>query len=272
MRYKPGMNLTIATWNINSLRLRQDLLHRLIAGLLPDIICLQETKVPDELFPEAIAAALNMPHVLKRGMKGYNGVAIISRLPLTLAENTPDWCGKSDCRHISAMVETNGAPLTLHNFYVPAGGDIPDREQNIKFAHKLDFIAEARAHFAAFPPGRAVLVGDLNIAPLEHDVWSHKQLLGVVSHTPIEVEALNAWMAEGWYDSLRHFVPADQKLYTWWSYRNRDWAASDRGRRLDHVWVTPDLKPGLMSYKILREARDWPQPSDHAPVAVTLAL
>ena len=266
------MKLTIATWNINSLRLRQALLHQLSAALAADIICLQETKVPDELFPEAIAGALGMGYVLKRGMKGYNGVAILSRLPLKLAEDTPDWCGKSDCRHISATVDTGAAPLTVHNFYVPAGGDVPDRNENIKFAHKLDFLAEARAHFAAYPPHRAILVGDLNIAPLEHDVWSHKQLLNTVSHTPIEVAGLQAWMAEGWYDALRHFVPADQKLYTWWSYRNRDWSASDRGRRLDHVWVTPDLKPGLQSHKVLRAARDWEQPSDHVPVAVSLEV
>ena len=266
------MKLTIATWNINSLRLRQTLLHQLSAALTPDILCLQETKVPDELFPEAIAGALNLPYVLKRGMKGYNGVAILSRLPLNLAEDTPDWCGKSDCRHISATVDAGGKPLTVHNFYVPAGGDIPDRAENIKFAHKLDFLAEARGHFAAYRPARAILVGDLNIAPLEHDVWSHKQLLNIVSHTPIEVQGLNAWMAEGWYDALRHFVPADQKLYTWWSYRNRDWAASDRGRRLDHVWVTPDLKAGLQSYQVLRAARDWEQPSDHVPVSVSLEV
>ena len=266
------MELTIATWNINSLRLRQALLHRLMDGLRPDIICLQETKVPDELFPEAIAGAIGFEHVLKRGMKGYNGVAILSRLPLTLVDDTPDWCAKNDCRHIAARVETGGVPVVAHNFYVPAGGDIPDRAQNVKFAHKLDFIEEARAHFAAYKPERAVLVGDLNIAPLEHDVWSHKQLLSIVSHTPPETEGLNAWMAQGFTDAVRHFVPAEQKLYTWWSYRNRDWAASNRGRRLDHVWVTRDLVAGLAGYKILKEARDWEQPSDHVPVAVTLKL
>jgi exodeoxyribonuclease III len=266
------MELTIATWNINSLRLRQALLHKLMDGLRPDIICLQETKVPDELFPEAIAGAIGFEHVLKRGMKGYNGVAILSRLPLTQVDDTPDWCARNDCRHIAARVETGGALLVVHNFYVPAGGDIPDREQNVKFAHKLDFIEEARAHFAMYKPARAVLVGDLNIAPMEHDVWSHKQLLSIVSHTPPETEGLNAWMAQGFTDAVRHFVPAEQKLYTWWSYRNRDWAASNRGRRLDHVWVTRDLVSGLAGYKILKVARDWEQPSDHVPVAVTLKV
>jgi exodeoxyribonuclease-3 len=264
------MELTVATWNINSLRLRQGLLHKLVAGLRPDVICLQETKVPDELFPQAIAGEIGLPYVLRRGMKGYNGVAILSRLPISLCEDTPDWCGKKDCRHLSARVETGGEPVVVHNFYVPAGGDVPDPDHNDKFAHKLDFIAQTRAHFADYPPHRAVLVGDLNIAPLEHDVWNHKQLLGIVSHTPQESEGLNAWMGQGFIDAVRHFVPATQKLYTWWSYRNRDWEVSNRGRRLDHVWVSQDLASGLVGYKILQEARNWEQPSDHVPVAVTL--
>ncbi len=264
--------LTIATWNINSLRLRRNLLLHLLDGAAPDVICLQETKVPDPLFPEDVAPGLGFPHVLKRGMKGYNGVAILSRLPLTLLEDTPDWCEKQDCRHLAATLTTPSGLLTIHNFYVPAGGDIPDPALNPKFAHKLAFISEARRHFAAAPPARAVLVGDLNIAPLEHDVWSHKQLLKIVSHTPAETTGLNDWMAQGFYDAVRHFVPPEQKLYTWWSYRNRDWAASDRGRRLDHIWVTRDLAAHLVSYRILKEARDWQQPSDHVPVAVTLEV
>jgi exodeoxyribonuclease-3 len=119
---------------------------------------------------------------------------------------------------------------------------------------------------------RTVLVGDLNIAPLEHDVWSHRQLLGVVSHTPPETEGLIAWQAAGFTDAVRHFVPADQKLYTWWSYRNRDWRASDRGRRLDHIWVSADLTGRLRGQTILKNARDWPQSSDHVPVCVELRL
>ncbi len=266
------MTLTIATWNINSLRLRRGLLAPLIEACAPDVICLQETKVPDELFPEDIGPAMGFPYIIKRGMKGYNGVAVMSRRPLTLVADTPEWCEKQDCRHLAVQVATNAAPVLLHNFYVPAGGDIPDRTQNVKFAHKLDFIAEAQAHFRTQAPLRSVLVGDLNIAPLPNDVWSHKQLLNIVSHTPDETTGLEAWMAQGFTDAIRHFVPPDQKLYTWWSYRNRDWKTSDRGRRLDHIWVTHDLKNALVSYKILKEARDWEQPSDHVPVAVTLKI
>lgn len=265
-------SLTISTWNINSVRLRQELLSLLVEEAKPDIVCLQETKVPDPLFPAGLGDRLGLPHVLYRGMKGYNGVAIFSRLKLTPIEDTPDWCRKSDCRHIAARVETGRNPIVLHNFYVPAGGDVPDREANPKYGHKLDFIAEARTHFAKARPERSVLVGDLNIAPLENDVWSHRQLLDVVSHTPPETEGLNAWRAEGFVDAVRHFVPQDQKLYTWWSYRNRDWRTSDRGRRLDHIWVSKDLETALHGHVIHKDARDWPRGSDHVPVTVSLKI
>lgn len=228
--------------------------------------------MPDEFFPETIGAEIGLPYALKKGMKSYNGVAIFSKLPITLAENTPDWCKKQDCRHLSASVSMPSGPLVVHDFYVPAGGDIPDRAENPKFAHKLDFLQEVQNHFKKHPPQRAVLLGDLNIAPLENDVWSHKQLVNVVSHTPVEVEALNLLKKTGFYDAIRHFVPEEQKLYTWWSYRNQNWAASNRGRRLDHIWVTQELVPSLKHYTILREARDWAQPSDHVPVALTLDL
>ncbi len=263
-------SLRIATWNINSLRLRLPLLDGLIAGLNPDVICLQETKVPDELFPHAPLPDLGYPHYVRAGMKGYNGVAILSRLPLTHVTTTPDWCGRGDCRHIAAEVATPSGPVTVHNFYVPAGGDVADRDVNEKFGHKLDFVAEATAWFRANPPRRSVLVGDLNIAPLEHDVWSHKQLLGVVSHTPVETDGLLAWQREGFVDAVRMFVPDSEKLYTWWSYRNKDWRASNRGRRLDHVWTTPDLTP--TGFTILTEARDWQQTSDHVPVCVAMEV
>ena len=132
----------------------------------------------------------------------------------------------------------------IHNFYVPAGGDIPDLSLNEKFAHKLQFLQELREwggrRKASSAP--AILVGDLNVAPLEHDVWSHKQLLDVVSHTPIETEALETLRQEaGWIDAMRHLRPQPEKIYSWWSYRSPDWQAANKGRRLDHIWVSGDL-------------------------------
>ena len=263
------MALTLVTWNINSVRLRIDLVKRLIGELKPDVLCLQETKTPDEFFPREAVEAMGYPHMLIHGMKGYNGVAILSRVALE-QPRSEGWCGKEDCRH--AIAELPGG-IELHNVYVPAGGDIADPEENPKFAHKLRFLDEVTGWFKG--RGQAskptILVGDLNIAPLETDVWSHKQLLDVVSHTPIEVEKLGKLRdAANFVDAVRHFIPPEQKLYTWWSYRARDWAASDRGRRLDHVWVTPVLQDRLAGAAVHRMARDWERGSDHVPVLVRL--
>ena len=266
--------MRIVTWNINSVRLRAPLLRQLVDALEPDVLCLQETKSPDEHFPHEAVEALGFGHRLIRGMKGYNGVAVLSRRPLRLREGEPDWCARNDCRHLGVDVEAEGGPVELHNFYVPAGGDVPDREANPKFAHKLDFIKEITDWTAGRGAAkRAVLVGDLNIAPLEHDVWSHRQMLGVVSHTPVEGEAMAGWQRAGeWHDALRHFVPPEEKLYTWWSYRARDWEAANRGRRLDHVWVSQDLAGKLRSHTVLKPARNWAQCSDHVPVLVEMDL
>ena len=125
---------------------------------------------------------------------------------------------------------------------------------------------------------KSVLVGDFNVAPGEHDVWSHKQLLKVVSHTPVEVEALaKVQAAHDWTDVARALTPEDEKLYSWWSYRARDWKKSNRGRRLDHIWVSPALKDaatkkGRAGFKIHEDCRSWERPSDHAPVSLKLAL
>ena len=171
--------MRLITWNINSVRLRIDLVRRLLEEQQPDILCLQETKTPDELFPREDFAALGYPHMLVHGMKGYNGVAIVSRIPFASA-TTRAWCRRADCRH--AIVELPGG-IELHNIYVPAGGDVPDSAVNPKFAHKLRFLDEVTAWFAAGAPRdrKAILVGDLNIAPLETDVWSHKDLLRIQS-------------------------------------------------------------------------------------------
>jgi len=256
------MTLKIATWNINSVRLRADAVARFLRAEAPDVLCLQETKSPVEKLPLDAFAALGYGHVVARGQKGYNGVMIVSRVPVEDAGDRR-FAGRDDARHVAARL---GSGVVIHNVYVPAGGDLPDPAANPKFRHKLDFLEEMRAWFAAEQPRSAILVGDLNIAPREDDVWSHKQLLRVVSHTPVEVEALTAAQgAGGWVDVTRAHIP-DGRLYSWWSYRAPDWAAADKGRRLDHVWASPDLAERSGGSRILREVRGWEGPSDHVPV------
>ena len=259
--------MKIATWNINSVRLRIDLVMKFLNDSDIDVLCLQETKTEDRFFPAAALAAAGWSHHAFRGEKSYNGVAIVSRLPLDQTHYR-NWAEKTDCRHICAQIE-NGP--SIHNFYVPAGGDVPDREENPKFGHKLDFIAEMTRHFIDQKPKNAILVGDLNIAPLAEDVWSSKQLLKVVSHTPVETEALKGLIRDGgWVDAVREHFGADEKLYSWWSYRARDWAASNRGRRLDHIWITHDLAPSVKEVNIKADYRGAEKPSDHVPVIVEL--
>ncbi len=271
------MQLKVTTWNINSVRLRIGLVAKFIKSVRPDVLCLQEIKCIDDAFPLKRFKRLGYTHVALSGQKGYHGVAVLSRLPFDSVD-IRSFCGKSDCRHVAAVLGEKAGlrdPVTLHNFYVPAGGDAPDPAINPKFAHKLAFLDEMRAatHLRPSNGQRAIVVGDLNVAPLEHDVWSHKQLLRVVSHTPIECEKLTAVQKTGnWHDALRHFVPEPQKLYTWWSYRAPDWAAANKGRRLDHIWVAPALADRLSGIKILRDSRGWTRPSDHVPVTAMLEL
>ncbi|MGC9953845.1 MAG: exodeoxyribonuclease III [Rhizomicrobium sp.] len=260
--------MKIATWNINSVRLRVDLAARFLSEHTPDVLCLQEIKVANELFPAEAFKKLGFVHQAINGQKAYHGVAILSRLPFKKTA-VEDFCREGHARHISVSFE-NG--VELHDFYVPAGADIPDPKINPKFAHKLDFLrGMARFFEKRRRTAPVILVGDLNVAPLENDVWNHKQLLDVVSHTPIETELLSdAKAAFDWIDVTREFIPHTDKIYSWWSYRAADWEASDRGRRLDHIWVSPGLKGALVSQTIVRKMRGWAKASDHVPVIAEL--
>ncbi len=271
------MKLTVTTWNINSVRLRIDLVARFIKAVRPDILCLQETKCPDDRFPHKRFKRLGYESVALNGQKGYHGVVVLSRLPFETS-TVQNFCGKSDCRHISAVFGERAGlrdPITVHNFYVPAGGDLPDPALNPKFAHKLAFLDEMRES-AALRPGRsdrAILLGDLNVAPLEHDVWSHKQMIRVVSHTPVECEKLTrARDAGGWIDCMREHTPEPAKLYTWWSYRSPDWQTADKGRRLDHIWTSPMLADRVADIRIAKTYRAAERPSDHVPVTAVLEV
>jgi len=257
------------SWNINSVRLRAPIVVKIAEETNPDIICLQETKCPDEAFPFKVFQKAGYEHIHIHGMKSYNGQAILSKMPF---EKTDIYTrvGREDCRHIAVTV--NGTDI--HNLYIPAGGDEPDPAINDKYKHKLDFVDEMTSWFSKnySSNDKVVALGDFNIAPHEHDVWSSKQLRNVVSHTEPEITRLMAMQNSiGFIDTARHFVPMDEKAYSWWSYRNKDWKKSNRGRRLDHIWVTEPLQKTLRSYDVFSHARDWVKPSDHAPIMIQLS-
>jgi exodeoxyribonuclease III len=261
-------SLKIASWNINSVRARPALVERLIAEQQPDILCLQETKANNDVFPASLFRERGYVHQQLNGQRMHHGVAILSRVPLK-DPGKHDWQDNGEARHIGVRLECG---IRLENVYVPAGGDTPDRSVNPKFGQKLDFIARmTRWSEGLCEP--TIIVGDFNVAPLECDVWSHKALLKVVSHTPIEVEALSRLReAHGWIDIGRRFVPAPARCYTWWSYRSPDWTKNDRGRRLDHMWASPQLARHLKAHAVLEPARNWERPSDHVPLILEVEV
>ncbi|PHR91559.1 MAG: exodeoxyribonuclease III [Robiginitomaculum sp.] len=271
--------IKIASWNINSVRLRIAQIAKFAEEASPDIIAIQEIKCLDEQLPRKDFIAMGYPHMQVSGQKGMHGVATVSKYPLTRMDT--HFCPRDEARHVSTMVHVGGVKdFELHNFYIPAGGDEPDAEINPKFAHKLGFLDTMTKYFAerASENARKVLVGDFNIAPHENDVWSHKQLLKVVSHTPLEVDILAKLQASGDFtDCARAFLDDDEKLFSWWSYRSRDINKSDRGRRLDHIWASPALKDaaldaGKAGHVVHRDCRFWERPSDHAPVTQVFNL
>ncbi len=268
------MKLSVITWNINSVRLRMPIVEQLVQEYSPDVLCLQETKCPNGQFPLKAIKNLGYEHIVINGQPGYHGVAILSRHPIE-TEECREFCNKGDTRHAAITIASPSGPVTIHNFYVPAGGDEPDPEVNEKFAHKLAFLSEMTEWFKdkQHNDRRMILVGDLNIAPLETDVWSHKKLLKIVSHTAIEIDHLDRVQASlDWSDVVRRHIPAEETLFTWWSYRAKDWEAADKGRRLDHIWATPSLADTSFHVEVLKGARGWERPSDHAPILAKFDL
>ena len=261
--------MKIATWNINSIRLRIDIVINFIKKNNIDVLCLQETKTENKLFP--LDKFINNGFIYSNinGQKSYNGVAIISKIPFLEKKNLI-LCKRDDARHVSVKFKNN---ISLHNFYVPAGGDIPDPKTNPKFKYKLEFINEMRNYFHKEKTKKRILVGDLNIAPGESDVWSHKQLLNVVSYTPVERNHLHNLIREGdWVDLVRYNNLPNKKLFSWWSYRSKDWKVSNRGRRLDHIFSSSDLKHKIKKILIYKDLRDITKPSDHVPITAEVEL
>jgi exodeoxyribonuclease-3 len=262
------MSLKIASWNINSVRARIDIVERFLREEQPDILCLQETKVVDDTFPAEGFRKLGYVHHVLNGQKMHHGVAILSKQPLH-EHGRHDWQDNGEARHVGVRLECG---IRLENVYVPAGGDVPDPEVNPKFAQKLAFI-ERMTRWSEDLREPTLIVGDFNVAPLECDVWSHKQLIDVVSHTPVEIAALaRLQAAHDWVDLGRRFVPPPERCFTWWSYRSPDHTNNDRGRRLDHMWASPDVARTATAHRVHEPCRSWLRPSDHVPLVTEFDL
>jgi exodeoxyribonuclease-3 len=268
------MRLRICTWNVNSVRLRHEQAARFVREQAPDVLCLQEIKCREGEFPREAFVEMGLPHLKIAGQKGWHGVAIASRLPIEDAAPL-DVCREKHARCVGGTV----AGVEIHNFYIPAGGDTPDRALNPKFDHKLDFYEKLTAELSKRDPKAPLaLVGDLNVAPGEFDVWNHRYMSKIVSHTPVEVEAFRALEASlGFIDVMRAATPEPQKLASWWSYRAADFRQSNRGLRLDHILLTPGLREaawrlGAPASCVHDDVREWERPSDHAPVTADLVL
>ncbi|MBS0291235.1 MAG: exodeoxyribonuclease III [Proteobacteria bacterium] len=258
--------MQIATWNVNSLSVRLPQVLAWLAANPVDAIGLQELKLVDDKFPHDAFEAAGY-HAVCFGQKTYNGVAIVSRAPARdVVRNIP---GHEDeqARVIAATLDVDGGPLRLVNCYF-VNGQAPGTD---KFAYKLRWLAALhdwlRAELAAHP--RLVLLGDFNVAPQDRDSFDPVGLKDTIHHTVQERQHFKDLLALGLTDAFRLFEQPE-KSYSWWDYRMLGFQKNS-GLRIDHILVSEALRAGVTGCRIDRTPRKNPQPSDHAPVVVTLA-
>ncbi len=251
--------MKIATWNVNSIRAREERALAWLAKEQPDILCLQELKLEDEKFPTLAFKALGYDSATF-GQKTYNGVAILSRAPITEVERGfEDGVDDAQARFIAAT--TSG--LRVLSAYMPNGESIASE----KFRYKLTWFERLAAWLGPrMARGNTLLLGDFNVAPGDLDVHSPAVLTGSLLCSEPERAAYRKLLALGFTDALRHLHP-NERIYSWWDYRMLGFP-KNRGLRIDHVLITADLVPRLTRGWVDREERKGKQPSDHAPVLV----
>ncbi len=256
--------MDIATWNVNSLRAHIDHFVKWTSERQPDVICLQETKVIDKLFPHAEVEAAGYPHRAVYGQPTYNGVAILSKLPLT--DVTSGFTiGPEDPQ--ARLIRATVAGVHIFNCYVPNGSPL----HTDKHAYKHAWLARLRNELDAsdFSSSDEVLVcGDINVALTEADVYDPFESETEVLFTPAERESVANVTRWGLTDSFRKKNPFSSE-YSWWAYQGMAFR-SNHGYRIDHIFVTKPLMRRCRKVRIDRETRTWDKPSDHAPVIATL--
>ena len=254
--------MKIATWNINGIRARSDRLSAWLAEHEPDVLCLQETKTEDEKFPLG-EIAMQGYRAAFAGEKSYNGVALLTREPLTdVVVGLPGDDADKQVRFLSGVWRG----VRVASVYVPNGKSV----DSDSYPYKLRFLARLRdyAHVVIGTGVPLVIAGDYNVAPEDRDVYDPAVFAGSVLTSPPEREAFAALLATGLVDGLRHVRP-DDVVYTWWDYRMLGFP-KNRGLRIDHLLLSRDLAPRLRSVDVDRQARKGNQPSDHAPVLAVI--
>ena len=258
--------MRIATWNVNSLSIRLPQVLDWLAANPVDLLCLQELKLTDDKFPLEAFAAAGYGHCAVFGQKTYNGVAIVSRLPLGALRRNIAGFDDEQARVIAATVDTPAGPLRLVNGYF-VNGQAPDSE---KFEYKMRWLEGLRQWLASElnSQARLVLVGDFNITADDRDTYDPVALKETIHHTSAEREHFQALLALGLVDAFRLFEQPE-KSYSWWDYREMAFRRN-RGLRIDHILVSQALAPQVRSCVIDRAPRKNERPSDHAPVVVEL--
>lgn len=251
--------MKLATWNVNSVRARVDAVARWLEAEAPDVLCLQETKVVDEQFPEDLFVDRGYD-VVHWGTSQWNGVAIAARGPLRDVVRGIEHGEDEEARAIAATVDG----VRVYSVYVPNGRALDDPH----YAYKLAWLAALRDRLVGeVARGPTVVAGDFNVAPSDVDVWDPAALEGATHVSAEERAAIARLVALGLVDGVRALADEEQ-VFTWWDYRQGAFRRN-LGMRIDLVLASRDLVP--RSFRIDREARAWPKPSDHAPVIVELA-
>lgn len=253
----------LASWNVNSLKVRFDQVLQWLESSQVDVLAMQETKLSDENFPVSLFTDKGY-QVVFSGQKTYNGVAIVSRHPIT--EMVTDIPELEDPQRRILAVTIKG--LRVINLYVPNGGEL----SSDKYQYKLDWLKKVTLfiqHQLSIYPKVAV-VGDFNIAPEDKDVHDPAEWEGSVLVSPAERQAFAKLLALGLHDSFRNF-DQEEKAFSWWDYRAAAFRRN-RGLRIDHVLLSHELNALCRVSKIDKEPRKADRPSDHAPVWVELEL
>jgi len=249
--------MRIATWNVNSLNARMDLLKDFLRGI--DVVALQETKLEDEKFPEKIFNEMGFNCAFK-GEKGYNGVAIISKFEFDRVKKDFEWIERGQKRLI--MAEIHG--IKLLNAYFPHGKIV----DSPYYEFKIEFIGKLADYLKDYMDDMLIMMGDFNVAMEKEDVYSPDIMQYSIGFSEKEREALKKLHEIGFVDVFRMFNK-EEKQYTWWDYRANSFKRN-AGMRIDYIWTTKRMAEKFKKCFIDKEMRAKPKPSDHAPVIAEL--